>query len=84
VTFRAADPSDVWSGQILFLLHGAAFTSKTWQDQVPSGLLLNVLFLFYCDNANRIAKNLWPIPLFFTHKQCALSQLRTTASLFFP
>jgi len=24
------------SGQILFLLHGAAFTSKTWAVQVPT------------------------------------------------
>lgn len=37
-TVRSAKPpTDVESsGQTLFLLHGAAFTSKTWVDQVPT------------------------------------------------
>ena len=36
IFYRYSDPADgsTPSGQVLFLLHGAAFTSKTWQAEI--------------------------------------------------
>jgi pimeloyl-ACP methyl ester carboxylesterase len=38
VFYKTAEPADgvTPTGQVLFLLHGAAFQAKTWQIEVPT------------------------------------------------